>query len=142
MSIMDSDVLLALVSSTSTETDKLSIEEWVKELPTRPHTTALALAEVYVAVLEAPDLFRREIRGRALDRILGGLLLRRVLPFDVETSKRLAALSRTFTPEGKPYPLAILIHAATAQHLKMPLVTGRPGEFAGLDVEVVPLNLD
>ncbi|MFJ6278785.1 PIN domain-containing protein [Arthrobacter subterraneus] len=77
MIIMDSDVLLAMIGSENGE-----IEEWVKQLSGKPHTSALAVAEVYAAIRRAPDTLFREARYRALQRALDGILHRRVLPFD------------------------------------------------------------
>lgn len=137
MIIMDSDVLLALIS---TENDV--VEEWVKQLPSKPHTSALAVAEVYAAIRRAPDTLFREVRHRAMQAALDGVLLRRVLPFDENAARELAALALTPHPEGRTYALATLIPSATARVLGMKIATGRPEDFLGIDVELETLNLE
>ncbi|GAB3531821.1 type II toxin-antitoxin system VapC family toxin [Arthrobacter tecti] len=136
MMIMDSDVLLALV-----RTDNTAVEEWVKELPAKPHTTALALAEVYAAIRRAPETIFREARHRAMRAALDGALHRRVLPFDEKAAAELATLAMTPHPEGHTYALATLIPAATARVLDMKIATGRPEDFLGIDIELEILKL-
>ena len=136
MIIMDSDVLLAMIGTDNTE-----VEEWVKQLSGKPHTSAIAVAEVYAAIRKAPNTLFREARYRAMQRALEGVLHRRVLPFDHKAARELAALALAPHPEGGTFPLATLISSATARVLGMKIATGRPDDFLGIDVELEILNL-
>ena len=136
MIIVDSDVLLAMISTDNTE-----IEEWVKQLSGKPHTSAIAVAEVYAAIRRAPNAPFREGRYRAMQQALDGVLHRRVLPFDQTAARELAALALIPHPDGGRFPLATLISSATARVLGMRVVTGRPEDFFGIDVELEILNL-
>ncbi|WP_026543832.1 PIN domain-containing protein [Arthrobacter sp. 35/47] len=136
MNIMDSDVLLAMIGSENGE-----IEEWVKQLSGKPHTSALAVAEVYAAIRRAPDTLFREARYRALQGALDGILHRRVLPFDQNAARELASLALTPHPDGGTFALATLIPSATARVLGMKIATARPEDFLGIDVELEVLTL-
>ncbi|WP_026551550.1 hypothetical protein [Arthrobacter sp. H20] len=138
MSILDSDVLLALISSTEDE----QVAEWVKQFPSRPQTTALSVAEVTAAIHSASHPLKHFAQERALEVLLDGLFNRRVLPLDVECAALLAKLSTAKTPEGVHYPLGVLIQAAISLRFRMPLVTGRPRDYLGLDLELHQLVLD
>lgn len=136
MTIMDSDVLLALIA-----TDNEEVEEWVKKLPGKPHTSSIAVAEVYAAIRRSTNALFRETRYRAMQRALDGLLHRRVLPFDQHAARELAALALTPHPDGGTFALAALIPSATARVLGMRIATGRPDDFLGIDVELEILDL-
>jgi predicted nucleic acid-binding protein len=136
MTIMDSDVLLAMISSDNDE-----VEEWVKQLPGKPHTSALAVAEVYAAIRKSPNTLFREARYRAMQRALDGVLNRRVLPFDQNAARELASLALAPHPDCGTFALATLIPSATARVLGMRVVTGRPEDFFGIDVELEILDL-
>lgn len=136
MIIMDSDVLLAMIS-----TDHSEIEEWVKQLSGKPHTTAIAVAEVYAAIRKAPNSLFREARYRALQRALDGVLHRRVLPFDQKAARELATLAFAPHPEGGAFPLATLISSATARVLGMTVATGRPEDFLGIEIDLEVVDL-
>ncbi|PVE19259.1 MULTISPECIES: hypothetical protein [unclassified Arthrobacter] len=138
MSILDSDVLLALIRSTEDD----GVVEFVKQFPSRPQTTALAIAEVTAAIYAATDPRLRSIRDRALQDLLRGLLHRRVLPLDADSAITLAKLATTKNATGSYYPLGVLIQAAISRQFMMPLVTGRAGDYQGLDLELHPLTLD
>lgn len=136
MIIMDSDVLLTMIG-----TDNPEVEEWVKQLTGKPHTTAIAVAEVYAAIRRAPNSLFREARYRAMHQATEGVFHRRVLPFDQKAARELAALALTPHPYGGTFPLATLISSATARVLGMKIATGRPEDFLGIDIELEVLNL-
>ena len=138
MSILDSDVLLALIRST----EDGGVVEYVKQFPSRPQTTALAVAEVTAAMYAATDPRLRSIRDRVLQDLLRGLLHRRVLPLDADSAITLARLATSKNPAGSYYPLGVLIQAAISRQFMMPLVTGRAGDYQGLDLELHPIDLD
>ena len=104
MIIMDSNVLLAMVS-----TENIEVEEWVKQLSGKQHTSAIAVAEVYAAIRRAPNTLFREARYRAMHQALDGVLHRRVLPFDRKAAHELATLALTPHPDGGRFPLVTLI---------------------------------
>ncbi|GAA2175594.1 hypothetical protein GCM10009784_18590 [Arthrobacter parietis] len=136
MIILDSDVLLTLIGTDNTEA-----EEWVKRFTGKPHTSAIAVAEVYAAIRRSPNILFREARYRAMHHALEGVLQRRVLPFDHKAARELAALALAPHPDGGTFPLATLISSATARVLGMKVATGRPEDFFGIDVELEVLNL-
>lgn len=138
MSVLDSDVLLALIRSTEDQ----EVADWVKQFPSRPQTTSLSVAEVTAAVYTNSHPMRQLAQERALETLLGGLLNRRVLPLDADSALILAKLSTVRDPDGLFHPLGVLIQAAICRQFRMPLVTGRPGDYLGLDLEVYPLLLD
>ncbi|MHA7276067.1 PIN domain-containing protein [Arthrobacter sp. HLT1-21] len=138
MSILDSDVLLALIRSTEDQ----EVADWVKQFPSKPQTTSLSVAEVTAAVYASSDPMRHFAQERALETLLGGLLHRRVLPLDADCASILAKLSTAQDPNGSFYPLGVLIQAAICRQFRMPLVTGRSGDYQGLDLELHPLLLD
>lgn len=137
MTIVDSDVLLALTTIDAPE----GIQDWAKQFTTRPHTTALAIAEIYAAIETVRMSPTETFRQHAMEELLSGVFYRRVLPFDVECAQGLADLSAQRRPDGKPYPLAVLMTAAIARRYNMPLATSRPADFEGLDIDINTVDL-
>ena len=134
MMLLDSDALVDFLSGQNDERQA----EWFKLHPERPHTTALAVAEV-LHYVESMDATQQMLASGAVRRALEGPLDRRVVPFDVECAHHLARLALQQRDDGAPYPLALLMMAASALRYRAELLTHRPEDYAGLGVATVSL---
>ncbi|MBG0739184.1 hypothetical protein IV500_07235 [Paeniglutamicibacter antarcticus] len=132
MMLLDADVLLELISGSSYERQA----EWFKLHPERPHTTALAVAEILAAIGSMTALERMS-SGNAVAKFLATVMDRRVVPFDLDCAEHLARLAQLSRSDGSNYPLAYLLTAAMALRFGAELVTARPEEYAGLGVPTV-----
>ncbi|MDJ0356544.1 MAG: PIN domain-containing protein [Actinomycetota bacterium] len=132
MLLLDSDVLMDLLSGRNDQRQS----EWFKLHPERPHTSALAVAEVLTAIGSLHE-WERLSAGKAATTILATALDRRVVPFDLDCAEPLARLARLKRADGTYYPLATLMSAALAARYSAELVTGRPEEYAGLGIATV-----
>lgn len=132
MMLLDSDVLMDFLTGQNDERQA----EWFKLHPERPHTTALAVAEV-LRYVESMDPMQQMLAAGAVRRALEGPLDRRVVPFDLECSHHLARLAIQEQDDGVPYPLAVMMTAASALRHRAELLTHRPEDYAGLGIATV-----
>jgi predicted nucleic acid-binding protein len=134
MMLLDSDALVDFLTGQNDERQS----EWFKLHPERPHTTALAVAEVLHAV-ESMDVQAQVSASAAVRKALAGPFDRRVVPFDLECSGHLARLAMHKHPDGSPYSLATMMTAASALRHRAELVTNRPEDYDGLGIATVSL---